>query len=611
MNLISGDRWQRYLVPLIGDEVATDTQSVRGLLRHHLTHATEAIVLATLVAAAALGLGAPPAFLFLAAYTGAWILVDLIGARSDNRVSPQLGFRLAMLTWPAAFVLLGAAGWSGDAYHGEVVALIGLLVAGMVALVQTLPMTVFWTLASATALAIGAALGGPLGEEHVLAVGGVVAGAAFGNRMHRVIEDFLGHRRRLLHEVTRVPTSGDPFTVAHGLLEPLPRHTPLSTASITWFTADGRAVLLGIIGKNLSPYLRAGAVLPEHRNEYFRRQSASGPWITGWTVTDDDDGYSRSVAAMGVDAVVYMPLSYEGRTIGLLGAALANSHGGQATVAENIPVLAEMADVIATALGPAIGRMEEQSSAAHVIDEILQQRRYWPVFQPILDLRSNRVVGFEALTRFDAAQTSQRLFDHAGLVGRGKDLEIATLTAAVKAASELPSQAWVSVNSSAAMLAETDTIDTILQPLARPTVIELSEHEMIHDYKPISTAMHRLGPDRSLAVDDAGAGFASLRHILEVQPAYVKMDIGLVQGAATDLSRRALVAGFVHFARDADFTLIAEGIETKEDLETLKGLGVALGQGFLLGRPERAAFHGEQPARATSRRRRAQRVHTA
>jgi EAL domain-containing protein (putative c-di-GMP-specific phosphodiesterase class I) len=262
-----------------------------------------------------------------------------------------------------------------------------------------------------------------------------------------------------------------------------------------------------------------------------------------------------------------------------------------------------MADVVATALGPAIGRMEEESSAAHVIDEILQQRRYWPVFQAIHDLRSGRVVGYEALTRFDAPQTSQRLFDHAGLVGRGKDLEVATLTAAVKAAAELPSHTWVSVNATAAMLAETDTIDAILQPLARPTVIELSEHEMISDYRPISAAMQRLGPDRSLAVDDAGAGFASLRHILEVQPAYVKMDIGLVQGAATDLSRRALVAGFVHFARDADFTLIAEGIESKEDLETLKGLGVALGQGYLLGRPERAAMLRDQPARATARRR--------
>jgi EAL domain-containing protein (putative c-di-GMP-specific phosphodiesterase class I) len=243
-----------------------------------------------------------------------------------------------------------------------------------------------------------------------------------------------------------------------------------------------------------------------------------------------------------------------------------------------------------------------------VIDEILSQHRYWPVFQPIRDIASNRIVGYEALSRFDARETPQRLFDHAGLVGRGKDLEIATMEAAVKAAAELRADAWVSINSSAALLSETDTIGTILDALDRPVVIELSEHEMITDYGPIANAMKRLGPERTLAVDDAGSGLASLRRILEVRPAYVKMDIGLVQGVATDLSRRALVAGFVHFAREAEFTLVAEGIQSEDDLEALKGLGVPLGQGYLLGRPERAAFLEDQPATAAGARRRVQQL---
>lgn len=411
MNFFFRASWHTFIGALISDDTTVDTQSMRGLLRHHLTHATEGIVLATLVTAALMGLGNTPLFLILGGYTGAWILTDLLVTRSDIRVSPLLGFRLATATWPAAFVVLGAAGWSGAAYHGEVVALIGLLVAGMVALVHTLPTTVLWTLAGTGGISIGAALGGPLGQQHVLAVAGVLAGAAFGNRMRQVIEDFLGRRKRLLHEVTRVPSSPDPYVMAAGLLEPLTRHTPLKTASITWFTADGRSVLLGIVGTNLSPYLRAGAVLPEHRNEYFRTHAASGPWITGWTVQEEDGGYSRSVAAMGVDAVVFMPLSYEGRMIGLLGAAVSNPAGGQATVAEHIPVLAEMADVVATTLGPAIAKLEERSSATHLIDEILLQRRYWPVFQPIRDIVSNQVVGYEALTRFDAPQTTMRLFD--------------------------------------------------------------------------------------------------------------------------------------------------------------------------------------------------------
>lgn len=244
----------------------------------------------------------------------------------------------------------------------------------------------------------------------------------------------------------------------------------------------------------------------------------------------------------------------------------------------------------------------------HVIDEILAERRYWPVFQPIRDLGSNRIVGYEALTRFDAAQSPQRLFDHARLVGRGKELEVATLRAAAKAAAELPANAWVSVNASGALLSEADTIGAILDSLERPTVIELSEHEMITDSGPIVAAMQRLGPGRTLAVDDAGSGLPTLHHILEMQPAYVKMDIGLVQGVATDPGRQALIAGFVHFAREADVTLVAKGIQTEDDLDTLKRLGVALGQGYLLGRPERVAFLEDKPAAGTSAKRRVQRV---
>jgi EAL domain-containing protein (putative c-di-GMP-specific phosphodiesterase class I) len=369
--------------------------------------------------------------------------------------------------------------------------------------------------------------------------------------------------------VTRIPTSSDPFTTAAAILEPVVGNTPLTTASLIWFTDDGRSVLLGMLGRNVPAYLAPGSALPNHRNDYLRRQAANGPWITGWTVAEEDAGYSRGIAAMGIDTVAYMPMAHEDRIIGLLAVALGNPTGGRVTIAEHVPILAEVADVAATMLGPAVARLEERSTAAQMIDEILMQDRYWPVFQPILDLANNRIVGYEALSRFDAPISTPRIFAQASLLGRQRDLEVATLHAAAKAANALPGGSWVSVNSSATLLGETDIIETILTSLNRPVVIELSEHEIITDYEPIARAIERLGPGRSLAVDDAGAGFASLRHILEVRPAFVKLDLGLVQGVATDATRRALVAGFVHFAHDAEFSLIAEGIEDKADLATL------------------------------------------
>ena len=93
-------------------------------------------------------------------------------------------------------------------------------------------------------------------------------------------------------------------------------------------------------------------------------------------------------------------------------------------------------------------------------------------------------------------------------------------------------------------------------------------------------------PHVRLAVDDAGAGFASLRHILELRPDFVKLDIGLVRGVNADPARAAMVAGVCHFASVTGTRLIAEGVETQAEADSLRVLGVELAQGYLFGRPE-------------------------
>jgi EAL domain-containing protein (putative c-di-GMP-specific phosphodiesterase class I) len=189
------------------------------------------------------------------------------------------------------------------------------------------------------------------------------------------------------------------------------------------------------------------------------------------------------------------------------------------------------------------------------------------------------------------------------ILNRLRDLEVATLKATIDASQSLPPDCWLSVNSSPHLLTDTETLSRILGTTKRPIVIELSEHELVTDYESISTALGRLGPSYSLAVDDAGAGFASLRHILEARPAYVKLDLALIQGLADDVARRALVAAMVHFASDAGFTLIAEGVEHKADLRALRVLGVHMGQGYLLGKPERVDSVRSRGTQAVSQQR--------
>src|SRR5207237_606118 len=118
--------------------------------------------------------------------------------------------------------------------------------------------------------------------------------------------------------------------------------------------------------------------------------------------------------------------------------------------------------------------------------------------------------------------------------------------------------------------------------------VEITEHVAIEDYRSFRSAVERLGRGVRIAVDDAGAGFASFRHILELRPDFVKLDIGLVHEIDRDPVRQALVAGIVYFARSSGCQLIAEGIETEGERALLRTLGVPLGQGYLLGRPSLA-----------------------
>jgi len=120
-------------------------------------------------------------------------------------------------------------------------------------------------------------------------------------------------------------------------------------------------------------------------------------------------------------------------------------------------------------------------------------------------------------------------------------------------------------------------------------VLEVTEREPIDDYGAFRKASAALGDRVDWAVDDAGAGYASLRHIIELRPRYVKLDRGLVSGINADPIRQALVAGMLHFSSSMGVELIAEGVETEAERLTLHELGVPLGQGFLFARPAPAS----------------------
>jgi EAL domain-containing protein (putative c-di-GMP-specific phosphodiesterase class I) len=215
-------------------------------------------------------------------------------------------------------------------------------------------------------------------------------------------------------------------------------------------------------------------------------------------------------------------------------------------------------------------------------------------FQPIFDLKNGGVMGVEALARFapHPIRPPDEWFLEAASVGRGVDLEITALNLALEQLDRLPAGMYLSLNATADTIQSEEFQATLNDVPAERIVLELTEHAPVDDYRGLETVIERLrSKGLRVAVDDAGAGFSSLRHILNLQPDVIKLDIDLIRGIDRDPARQALGRALLNFASEAyGASIVAEGIETNAELETLRDLGCPCGQGFYLGRPERLSL---------------------
>ncbi|CAN5655373.1 hypothetical protein BH10ACT10_BH10ACT10_01150 [soil metagenome] len=221
---------------------------------------------------------------------------------------------------------------------------------------------------------------------------------------------------------------------------------------------------------------------------------------------------------------------------------------------------------------------------------ILADEALETVFQPIADLANGRIVGVEALSRFPSHPelTPEEVFAQAANAGLARRMELLAIEHAFSASQQLSERLYLAVNISPPVLCSPDFIATLRMAdidLTR-VVVEITEHVSVEDYNQLQEcreALRSLGV--KVAIDDAGSGYASLRHILALQPDAIKLDRALVTDVDRDRARQALVAAFVTFAQELGATVIGEGVETIEALRTLQTLGVDAAQGYLIGRP--------------------------
>lgn len=252
-------------------------------------------------------------------------------------------------------------------------------------------------------------------------------------------------------------------------------------------------------------------------------------------------------------------------------------------------------EVNRVALTELTSRLEADAIAARThksrrdeIAETISEMKFQVVHQPIIDLRDGATHGVEALTRFSAPpqRPPDVWFSEAEELGDLVSLELATARHALASLTRLHPDVRMTINISpttatSGQLAEAlDGVD-----LSR-VVLEVTEHAEVSDYPALNRALApwRAGGAR-LAVDDAGGGYASFSHILEMSPDYIKLDISLVREIDRDPRRQALARAICGFAEELDVVVIAEGVETAAELAAVRALGAPLAQGYHLGRP--------------------------
>lgn len=233
-------------------------------------------------------------------------------------------------------------------------------------------------------------------------------------------------------------------------------------------------------------------------------------------------------------------------------------------------------------------------------------------FQPIVYLKNGETIGFEVLNRPQTSPlfpSTEKFYDYLGsspdVFGAEQFLRDLSLERYSKQAkkSEHFQEQLVFLNIQTQVLADPayksgKTLELLIKYGLSPDqiVLELTEKEAVMDYEQFAKMVaHYRSQGYRIAVDDAGTGYNSLKTLGYLKPEFIKIDKSLIRNIEVQPTQQQLVGLLLEFALQSDTQVIAEGIETLAELRFLQKLGVQLGQGYALGRPERELAKGNVP----------------
>jgi EAL domain-containing protein (putative c-di-GMP-specific phosphodiesterase class I) len=376
-----------------------------------------------------------------------------------------------------------------------------------------------------------------------------------------------------------------------GSSEPIERILSLARAALDMDVAllgafDGDFVVEAVDGDNEWFDLEVGTRLPVERTYCGRMTKGELPHLIHDAAADERTADLPLTREAGIGAYIGAPIRLWDGT--LYGTLCCLSRSAEPSLNErDVRFLRVLAEIVADQVDREQLESEKRKLERSRIRAILDADHVDIEFQPIFDLLDCRIVSLEALARFwtEPMRPPSAWFAEATEVGLGVELELAAMRAALLRLDEFPADVAIALNVSPATALEPRFCELLLD-VAERVVIEITEHAQVDDYDALRAALAPLRErGAQLAIDDVGAGFANLRHILRLAPDIVKLDLSLTQEIARDPAREALASSLVGFAGGVGASIVAEGISSDEDLALLRTLGVDYGQGFHLARP--------------------------
>ena len=355
---------------------------------------------------------------------------------------------------------------------------------------------------------------------------------------------------------------------------------------------DGEYVIQAIDGESEFFDLEPGSRIPAEKTYCQRMIQGALPHLVTDALEDERTADLPVTRESGIGAYVGVPIRLWDGT--LYGTLCCLSRSAEPSLNErDVRFLRVLAEILADQLDREQLESEKRKLEWSRIRAVLDRGSVDVEFQPVFDLNDCKIVSLEALARFwtEPMRSPAAWFAEAAEVGLGTELELAAITSALERLADFPPDVALALNVSPATALDWRFVDLVID-FAPQLVIEITEHAQVDDYDALQVALAPLRKrGAKLAIDDVGAGFANLRHILRLAPDIVKLDLSLTSEIARDPAREALASSLVGFASGVGASIAAEGISSDEDLTLLRSLGVNYGQGFYLARPSPLLMH--------------------